>query len=103
MPRRHQRTAPHSETNGTFRDYGSRIGTKVYKPHVNLCGLHTLEPTTECPSPGIDSETLAFVLRLAHINWTLVPYGDDVEWGGYDKETATWTGTLGHGLLDTLD
>ncbi len=70
-----------------------RIGTKVYAPYTNPCGLYTLERTKNCTDPGIENELLGYILNFSNIPWELVPL-TQVPYGSYDVQNGTWSGTL---------
>ncbi len=81
-----------------------RIGAAVWEPAAYNCSLYTLLPTVWCPHPGIDAEILGFILEFMNIQYQLIPYPLDVDWGIH-LGNGNWSGLIGeviNGSLDTI-
>ncbi len=82
-----------------------KIGAAVYEPLTYLCSLETLNPTSTCSFPGSHAEVLGYLLRLAGIQYKLVPFRNTpIDWGQPDGN-GSWSGLLGlikNGTIDTI-
>ncbi len=79
------------------------IATVTYRPATYPCSLMFLGPCAECKMPGLNSEVLYYVLKLANISFVTKPFPKPV-WGIYNN--GSWTGLLGmilNGSIDTIN
>uniref|UniRef100_A0A914XE64 Uncharacterized protein n=1 Tax=Plectus sambesii TaxID=2011161 RepID=A0A914XE64_9BILA len=81
-----------------------RIATVAYPPYVNDCGVFTLQPTKDCPYPGVDHEILGHLLAFANISYEIFPHTGEVNWGDLQAD-GTYDGLMGdviNGMYDTI-
>uniref|UniRef100_A0A914VAH2 VWFA domain-containing protein n=1 Tax=Plectus sambesii TaxID=2011161 RepID=A0A914VAH2_9BILA len=71
-----------------------KTATSVWLPVVYDCGLTSLQANVNCTLPGVSHEILDFILTALSIPYHLDGKSWE-EWGGYDYDNETWTGTLG--------
>ncbi len=70
-----------------------KVAAAAYPPFVDVCSLETLNPSAECPYPGLDAQLFGYLLDYARLNYSLIPfYPGEFTWG---RLNGTWTGLLG--------
>ncbi len=81
-----------------------KVGAKTVNPLMRKCGgLNGFKPTTNCPYPGIDAESIDHILSLANISYEIIQVPTEMGWG--EVFNGSWSGALslmGNGTVDVL-
>uniref|UniRef100_A0A914WCV7 Ionotropic glutamate receptor C-terminal domain-containing protein n=1 Tax=Plectus sambesii TaxID=2011161 RepID=A0A914WCV7_9BILA len=78
------------------------IATMVFVPMVFKCGLNTLEPTKDCPHPGISHELLSFLLESMGATHRLIPIRNKTATKGFRLSSDNGTDPFPVGVLKDL-